>query len=668
MKENNEIDNIFKSGLENLEVKPSNERWNALQSDLTKKREGKKRKKRFWIFSLALLITFVGVTTYRFVAKKQTSQTINTEKSLSDNSSSPENVLHDNKLKEAGSTVASTNNNIILNEQNITTEQNSNDNVSNVNSEVTTESRSDNISKNKIYSNPVSTENKSEKLKSSSYVTEELIYSEDKKVKTESSKIKVSPNNPLKSSEIKSDRTDVSKESTKLKAFGNLPVSANSNSPKTENNSPVAIELQKDNLVIENEGEIVEESNVEPSDQLQSGNEQNAEKGIVNDNTSRESVLPDNNIQNNSAIENIVAENNSAIKNENEAIVSSASSDIKSEETNQAIVADSSKTKSEVIDYAPAVKPDSSRPFLKRLISHLSVEAFYSPDYVVSRLKVNSEYLGSASQSIDDYDNNKSEFSYSTGLNIRYDVGKKWSIAAGISYSTFSQSAIYNTINVIIDSVYQEVHGHNSPGSSGPGGGGHGGGGHGGGGHGGGHHGGGHGGGGHGGGHHGNHNHHPPGGNGQHYVIQTPCGAVDLLNQPPNHNSGNAQNGDTLSTKAETYETIHFINIPLTVRYSFGQKKLSYFVEGGASLNMVRSDEVKLTINDSYTEMNEHDGLKTTSYSLLFSVGGKYNIYKGLSMFLKPSLRYTITPINQNNPMNSYPYYLGIGAGISIHF
>ena len=77
---------------------------------------------------------------------------------------------------------------------------------------------------------------------------------------------------------------------------------------------------------------------------------------------------------------------------------------------------------------------------------------------------------------------------------------------------------------------------------------------------------------------------------------------------------------------------------------------------------------MKITIDDSYTENNERDGLRNLNYSLLLSAGAKYNFYKGLSITLKPSFRYSITPVNQVNPLSSYPYYIGAEMGFSIHF
>ena len=229
-------------------------------------------------------------------------------------------------------------------------------------------------------------------------------------------------------------------------------------------------------------------------------------------------------------------------------------------------------------------------------------------------------------------------------MNIRYDLDRKWSIGSGVSYSTFAQNAVYNTVNIVADSVYQKVYGHHR----GPNRGGNGG--------------------SHGNTHNGQNPHRPPGNGNHHYVIQTSCGAIDLYHEPPHFNRGNHRDGDTLNIKTETSELLQFINIPLNLRYRFGQHKLSYFVEAGVAISFVKGDVVKITIDDSYTENNERDGLRNINYSFLIGAGVNYNFYKGLNFSLYPTFRYSITPINQNNPMYSYPYYLGVQMGFSIHF
>lgn len=61
------------------------------------------------------------------------------------------------------------------------------------------------------------------------------------------------------------------------------------------------------------------------------------------------------------------------------------------------------------------------------------------------------------------------------------------------------------------------------------------------------------------------------------------------------------------------------------------------------------------------------DGLKKTSYSLLFDLGVQYKCYRQLHVFMEPNLRYSVSPINQYNSTKSYPYYLGLRLGLGFH-
>ena len=383
-----------------------------------------------------------------------------------------------------------------------------------------------------------------------------------------------------------------------------------------------------------------------------SNNSINTNNSITESDPKQIDISDDSNkisIQNEIIVDHTSVNKNSNVEETNEinaplnsaSIIESNNTDFKKD---MAIGVDSGKTtNTDNSDYTNEQNTESTS-LIKKIISHLSFGIFYSPDYVWNKIKVNDSYTGTASQKLSDYENQKAAFSYSTGINIRYSLGKKWSMGSGISYSTFAQNAVYNTVNVVADSVYRSVYGHRRDPRRG--------------------------------GnrglfgniHIGQNPHRPPGNGNLHFVIQTPFGAIDLYREPPHRNRGRHRDGDTLNLKTETSELLQFINIPLTLRYQFGNHKLSYFVEGGAAVSFVEGNIVKVTIDDSYTENNEHDGLRNINYSLLIGAGVHYNFYKGLNLSLKPSLRYTITPINLNNPMYSYPYYLGAEAGFSIQF
>jgi len=73
-------------------------------------------------------------------------------------------------------------------------------------------------------------------------------------------------------------------------------------------------------------------------------------------------------------------------------------------------------------------------------------------------------------------------------------------------------------------------------------------------------------------------------------------------------------------------------------------------------------------VDNSYTETNDIVGLKNTNYSILLSAGALYKIQPHWGLFAEPTLRYSLTSINEKSPVLSYPYFLGLKMGVSYHF
>lgn len=324
----------------------------------------------------------------------------------------------------------------------------------------------------------------------------------------------------------------------------------------------------------------------------------------------------------------------------------------------------------------------SSLSLLQKIKSRLSLGLFYSPD--LSKRYLKSDGSSSNTNSLQNqpgyYDNEKSEYSWSGGIKLRYDLSDKWSISSGSYYSRFSQSAALNSIIVQSDEEYIEEHHGHDPGHGHNQGGGNNGGGNGwnnngnnggnwGGGNGSGW--GGNGGGNNSGGGSGNGGGNNGGGNGgnddpPHYVVHTSCGTVDLGDLPGG--SSSYQSGDTINVRTDVSERIEFISIPLTLRFQVMKSRFAYYAEAGFAINWIIKNSVEVTIDNTYTQKNQIDGVKNMNYSLLFNAGVQYRLNKWFAVFAEPNIRYSISPINEYNTVKMFPYSLGINTGITFHF
>jgi opacity protein-like surface antigen len=85
-------------------------------------------------------------------------------------------------------------------------------------------------------------------------------------------------------------------------------------------------------------------------------------------------------------------------------------------------------------------------------------------------------------------------------------------------------------------------------------------------------------------------------------------------------------------------------------------------------MNYIIDNKVSVMIEDTYSESTSLEGMKRMNYSLTFGAGVEFNLTRSISFMLQPDLKYSITPINENNPVLSYPYTFGLMGGLRIQF
>ena len=261
---------------------------------------------------------------------------------------------------------------------------------------------------------------------------------------------------------------------------------------------------------------------------------------------------------------------------------------------------DSNKT-----EPAHFVKNDSL--FIKDLHSksRLSLAVFYSPNQSWCNLKDNTN------DNFDDvamYNNRESsKFSFTTGLNLKYDLNSKWSLVTGATYSTIAKTATIQT-------MYAETNAANEI----------------------------------------------------HFQLPTSNGVIEM---PLDDSHPNVQSGGSIQIKAVYNQSIKFINVPLMLRFQITKKKFTWYANGGVSANFIVQEKAKINMNNSETTIINHiNGLKKMNYGFLIGAGVQYNLYNDFGVFIEPMFRGSFTSITQNTNVNSYPYSLGLSLGFSLHF
>lgn len=129
--------------------------------------------------------------------------------------------------------------------------------------------------------------------------------------------------------------------------------------------------------------------------------------------------------------------------------------------------------------------------------------------------------------------------------------------------------------------------------------------------------------------------------------------------------------GDSLTT-SEAAHSLNQVSVPLSVRYRMEKNKLSVTPGAGIMANFLTSARVEIEIEDaSHKEIvfvNKLSGAKSFYWSTVIDVDVQYKLSKKLSLNLQPTFQYALSPITENEIVETFPYSFGIRAGLTLKF
>jgi Outer membrane protein beta-barrel domain len=129
--------------------------------------------------------------------------------------------------------------------------------------------------------------------------------------------------------------------------------------------------------------------------------------------------------------------------------------------------------------------------------------------------------------------------------------------------------------------------------------------------------------------------------------------------------------GDSVST-AKAYSQLHYLTIPLIISYNFPMKRFSLLVGGGVTFNMLTSATIETKTYGSVYPEKEYTvnmlGLKKVNYGILIKADLEYQVNSKIGIDLIPCFKNTLSPINLQSAVSSYPYNFGIGIGLNYRF
>jgi len=119
---------------------------------------------------------------------------------------------------------------------------------------------------------------------------------------------------------------------------------------------------------------------------------------------------------------------------------------------------------------------------------------------------------------------------------------------------------------------------------------------------------------------------------------------------------------------ANIRQSFEYIEVPLIFRYKVLDKTLGINILGGVGANFLVGNNVYLIYDNNKDVIGKTNGVNNINYSGLLGLGLEYPIMNNLNILIEPSLKYYLNPINSNLEIESHPYSLGIYTGVSYSF
>ena len=129
--------------------------------------------------------------------------------------------------------------------------------------------------------------------------------------------------------------------------------------------------------------------------------------------------------------------------------------------------------------------------------------------------------------------------------------------------------------------------------------------------------------------------------------------------------------GDSLSTSI-TRHHLEYISFPLLLQYRFEKNRWSISPAAGLSANILTAAKIRTDIIDAQNtetiKIAKLEGARPFYLGLTAVADIRYRLDGRWSLSLLAAFRYALTPVTKNNVVETYPYSLGIGTGISYRF
>src|SRR5579863_106378 len=129
--------------------------------------------------------------------------------------------------------------------------------------------------------------------------------------------------------------------------------------------------------------------------------------------------------------------------------------------------------------------------------------------------------------------------------------------------------------------------------------------------------------------------------------------------------------GDSVKTD-QSSSRLHYLSLPVIASYAIYKKRFTFLAGAGIIGNFLTGATVTSRIEGGPTPQPESIvtmyGLRKINYGLLLKAEAQYAVRADWSLDLMITSKNALTAINTNANYSTYPYYIGVGLGITHNF
>ncbi|HVA97764.1 MAG TPA: hypothetical protein VNG53_02635 [Bacteroidia bacterium] len=150
------------------------------------------------------------------------------------------------------------------------------------------------------------------------------------------------------------------------------------------------------------------------------------------------------------------------------------------------------------------------------------------------------------------------------------------------------------------------------------------------------------------------------------YSIITSSGRVNIPYQSSSINIGD-------SIKVRGISSRGYLCIPLQFSYQVASiKKFGFYVSSGVAANFAIYQGTQLhwentMLQEEEVSVEKVQELSKCNYTYDFRLSVNYNITNKFSLYIEPVMQGSITPINKNAPVITYPFFFAGSLGLTFH-